>query len=161
MFATGLTTIHTLICFGAIAAGVPAIRAPFGHPVGGVRWTWVFLGLAAAATATGFLFPFLGATPAFVTGLVSTLVLALVLVARLAFGGVGGWRRVDALGQTATLYLLVFVLIAQLFQKVPALNALAPTGSEPPFAIAQALCLAVFVWIGWRLWRRASPGVPA
>ena len=36
------------------------------------------------------------------------------------------------------LYLNVFVLIVQSFQKVPALKALAPTQSEPPFAIAQA-----------------------
>ena len=42
------------------------------------------------------------------------------------------------------LYLNVFVLVAQAFQKVPSLNALAPTGSEPPFAITQAVVLAVF-----------------
>jgi hypothetical protein len=160
VFATGLTTIHTLLCFGAIAAGIPAIRALFGHATGG-SWAWIFLILAGAATATGFLFPFLGATPAFVTGIVSTVILVLVFAARLVFGGAGVWRRVDALGQTASLYLLVFVLIAQLFQKVPALNASAPTGSELPFAIAQATCLAAFVWIGWRLWRRTSPGVAA
>jgi hypothetical protein len=60
-----------------------------------------------------------------------------------------------------SLYLLVFVLIAQLFAKVPALNALAPTGSEPPFAVAQLICLAVFVWIGWRALRHRHTGLAA
>jgi hypothetical protein len=32
----------------------------------------------------------------------------------------------------------------QAFQKLPLLQPLAPTGTEPPFAIAQALVLAVF-----------------
>ena len=31
--------------------------------------------------------------------------------------------------------------------KVPALKALAPTGSEPPFAIAQGAALATFIVI--------------
>jgi hypothetical protein len=43
------------------------------------------------------------------------------------------------------LYLNVFVLIAQLFMKVPALKALAPTQSEPPFLVAQILVLLIFV----------------
>lgn len=43
------------------------------------------------------------------------------------------------------LYLNVFVLIAQLFMKVPALKALAPTQSEPPFLVAQILTLLIFV----------------
>jgi hypothetical protein len=38
----------------------------------------------------------------------------------------------------------VFVLIAQAFQKVPVLNALAPTGSETPFKITQGAVLVVF-----------------
>jgi hypothetical protein len=43
------------------------------------------------------------------------------------------------------LYLNVFVLIAQAFQKVPALKAMAPTGSEPPFLVAQVVVLVLFV----------------
>jgi hypothetical protein len=43
------------------------------------------------------------------------------------------------------LYLNVFVLIAQLFQKVPALKALAPTQSEPPFLVVQLLVMALFI----------------
>jgi hypothetical protein len=43
------------------------------------------------------------------------------------------------------LYLNVFVLVVQLFEKVPALKALAPTQSEPPFKIVQLLVLALFI----------------
>ena len=43
------------------------------------------------------------------------------------------------------LYFNVFVLIVQLFEKVPALNALAPTQSEPPFQIAQGVVLLIFI----------------
>lgn len=39
------------------------------------------------------------------------------------------------------LYLNVFVLIVHLFRKVPALNALAPTQSEPPFQVTQLAAL--------------------
>jgi hypothetical protein len=44
-----------------------------------------------------------------------------------------------------SLYFLVFVGIAQAFAKAPALHALAPTQSEPPFAITQAVVLALFL----------------
>ncbi|MNU08174.1 hypothetical protein D3C72_2540970 [compost metagenome] len=47
-------------------------------------------------------------------------------------------------------WLLIFVLVAQLFGKVPALHALAPTQSEPPFAIAQGIALAVFAFFTWK-----------
>jgi hypothetical protein len=46
------------------------------------------------------------------------------------------------------LYLNVFVLIVQLFMKVPALKAIAPTQSEPPFQFAQLGALLVFTLIG-------------
>lgn len=42
------------------------------------------------------------------------------------------------------LYLNVFVLIVQLYLKVPALKALAPTQKEPPFVIMQVAVLAIF-----------------
>ena len=49
-----------------------------------------------------------------------------------------------------SLYLNVFVLIVQTFQKVPALRELAPTQSEPPFAISQLIVLVMFVVLGYR-----------
>jgi hypothetical protein len=41
------------------------------------------------------------------------------------------------------------VLIVQSFQKVPALAALAPTQSEPPFAVSQIVALVVFIALGF------------
>ena len=62
----------------------------------------------------------------------------------------GGWRRAYAIAAMLSFYLLIFVLVAQLFGKVPALRALAPTQAEPPFAIAQGIVLAVFALLTWK-----------
>jgi hypothetical protein len=44
--------------------------------------------------------------------------------------------------------------VVQAFLKIPALHALAPTGSEPPFLVAQTVVLAIFVWLTWRAEKR-------
>jgi hypothetical protein len=58
-------------------------------------------------------------------------------------------------------YLLIFVLIAQLFLKVNVLHDMAPTQSEPPFAIAQVLALIVFLILTLLAARRFGAGVAA
>jgi hypothetical protein len=52
-------------------------------------------------------------------------------------------------------------LIAQTFQKVPTLKAIAPTQSEPPFAIAQLVILVLFVVFGVAavIKFRSEPGI--
>ena len=60
----------------------------------------------------------------------------------------GAWRGIYVVGALLSLYLNFFVLIVQSFQKIPALKALAPTQSEPPFAIAQGVTLVLFVVLG-------------
>ena len=58
-----------------------------------------------------------------------------------------------SLGRATAIAFLLFVLITQLFLKVPALHALAPNAPdnpEPPFAIAQLALLAIFVWLIWK-----------
>jgi hypothetical protein len=45
------------------------------------------------------------------------------------------------------LYLNVFVGVVQAFQKMPALQSLAPTQSEPPFQLTQLVTLLLFVGI--------------
>jgi len=57
----------------------------------------------------------------------------------------------------ASLYLNVLVLIVQSFQKIPSLTPLAPTQSEPPFLIAQAIALFAFVVLGTRAATRFRP----
>jgi hypothetical protein len=75
----------------------------------------------------------------------------ILAVALFAFYGkhlVGTWRWICVVTAIASLYLNVFVLVVQSFTKVPALAALAPTQSEPPFAITQVAVLATFILIG-------------
>jgi hypothetical protein len=60
---------------------------------------------------------------------------------------VGAWRWIYVIAAVASLYLNVFVLVVQSFVKVSALAALAPTQTEPPFAITQAAVLAIFILI--------------
>jgi uncharacterized membrane protein SirB2 len=83
-----------------------------------------------------------------VVGAISLLVLVVAIVARYGRHLVGAWRWMYVVGAVVALYLNVFVLIVQLFLKVPALNAIAPTQSEPPFLVAQLALLAVFIALG-------------
>jgi hypothetical protein len=57
----------------------------------------------------------------------------------------GVWRRIYAVTAVLALYLNVFVLVVQLFEKVPALKALAPTQTEMPFKVAQLTVLTLFL----------------
>jgi hypothetical protein len=72
-------------------------------------------------------------------------VLAVAILARYPLHLNSIWRRTYVVTAMVALYLNVFVLIAQAFQKVPALKAMAPTQSEPPFLLAQLVCMALFV----------------
>lgn len=144
---------HTWLSLIAIVAGFPvAVGLLRGHV--SPRWTGVFLSTAFATSATGFGFPFSGVLPSHIIGAVA---LVLVAVAGFALYGrmlIGPWRGVYAIMAMLSFYLLLFVLVAQSFQKVPALRALAPTGSEPPFAIAEGLLLVAFVGLTWLAARR-------
>jgi hypothetical protein len=46
---------------------------------------------------------------------------------------------------STALYLNVFVLVVQLFRKVPALTTLAPTQTEAPFLVVQVIVLAIYI----------------
>jgi len=98
-----------------------------------------------ATSVTGFLFPFHRFMPSHGVGIVSMIALVVAILARYRFHLVGGWRRTYVITAMVALYLNVFVLIAQAFQKVPALKAMAPTQSEPPFLIAQLVVMALLV----------------
>src|ERR1700730_1408415 len=108
-------------------------------------WTALFLATTVLTSVTGFLFPFHRFLPSHGVGIISLIVLAIAIFARYARRLVGAWRRTYVISATTALYLNVFVLIAQLFQKVPALKAMAPTQSEPPFLATQVVLMALFV----------------
>jgi len=126
-------------------------------------WTHWFVWTTLATTVSGFAFPFNGFTPAIATGIVSSGVLALLLVALYVKKLAGGWLRTYVITAVISLYLNTFVLVVQLFLKVPALNALAPKGNEPPFALSQGLVLLFFVYAGYLAVKRlqTSAAVPA
>jgi len=109
------------------------------------RTTQVFLSTTALTSITGFGFPVDHLLPSHIVGALSLLVLAIAIVARYGGRMAGTWRWIYAVTATIALYFNVFVLVVQLFQKVPALKALAPTQSEPPFAAVQLVVLAAFV----------------
>jgi hypothetical protein len=109
-------------------------------------WTTTFLTTTVATSVTGFFFPFHGFKPSYVLGILSLIVLAVSIAARRH----GGWPRTYAATAVTALYFNVFVLIVQMFQKVPALKDLAPTQSEPPFQVTQLLVLLAFAVFGFR-----------
>jgi hypothetical protein len=149
------TWFHTLLSIVAIISGA-VVMADMLRSRDSGGWTGLFLITAVATSVTGFGFPFTKFLPSHGVGVVSLVVLAATLLARYAFGLAGAWRWIYAVGLMIAFYLNVFVLVAQLFIKVPALKQLAPTGSEPPFAIAQLVVLVVFVVLSFVAVRRFS-----
>jgi hypothetical protein len=108
-------------------------------------WTALFLATTVATSVTGFGFPFDHFTPGIAIGIISLVVLTATIVARYLRHFAGPWRSIYVIGAVLAEYLNFFVLIVQSFQKVPALNALAPTQTEPPFLIAQLIALVAFI----------------
>lgn len=155
--STGFTLFHTALSLIAILTGLVVLRGLIRNEALN-SWTLWFLVTTVATTLTGFLFPFRGFTPAIGTGIVSTAVLAATIPARYAFHLAGAWRRIYVIGAVVSLYLNCFVLVVQSFLKVPALHALAPQGTEPPFAIAQGVVLLLAMVSGYLAVRRFRPG---
>jgi hypothetical protein len=136
------TIIHTLISLVAIFTGFVVV---FGL-LAGKRldgWTKWFLGTAIATTITGFFFPFHGFTPAIGLGIISLPFLALTIFARYPKHLAGPWRWIYVIGAVICLYFNLFVLVVQAFEKIPALHAMAPTQTEPPFKLTQLVVLLV------------------
>jgi hypothetical protein len=112
------------------------------------RWTSVFFWTTVLTSVTGFMFPFHGFQPSYVVGAISLVVLALAIFALYRRHLAGGWRTTYVISSMIALYLNVFVLVVQLFRRVPALKVLAPTQTtEPAFMITQVVVLLVFVAI--------------
>src|SRR5678816_2127582 len=139
-----LMIIHVVISLLGILTGlVVLIGLISGRRFHG--WTAWFLASTVGTSVTGFFFPFHGVTPGIILGIISLLLLAVAIFARYFRRFVGAWRWIYVVTAMIALYLNVFVLIAQLFQKVPALKALAPTQTDPPFLVAQLSTLLIFV----------------
>jgi hypothetical protein len=141
---TTLTFVHVVLSLVGIGSGfVVLLGLLAAKSLDG--WTALFLATTVATSGTGFLFPFDHFLPSHVVGVISLLALAVAILARYAFHLAGAWRRIYVVTAMVALYLNVFVLIVQAFRKAPALKALAPTQSEPPFLLTQVVVLALFV----------------
>jgi hypothetical protein len=137
------TAVHVALSLVGIGSGLVVL---FGL-IAGKRlrgWTALFLATTVATSVTGFGFPFDRLLPSHKVGILSLVVLAVSIVALSPLRLAGAWRRVYVFCAVLALYLNVFVLVVQLFLKVPALKAIAPTQKEPPFVIAQLAVLALF-----------------
>jgi hypothetical protein len=158
MDLTLLTYIHTGLSLIALAAGIPVALGLLR--TGATKfWTVVFLVTTALTSVTGFLFPFSRFGDSHWVGLISLIVLAAAIAAQYLFRYRGAFRWIYAVMALLAFYLNVFVLVAQLFKKVPALHTLAPTLMEPPFAVAQVIVLAFFVWLIWKAARAFKPAM--
>jgi hypothetical protein len=151
-----LQTFHVLISLIGIASGIVVVWGMLSsRRLSGL--TAFFLLTTLLTNLTGFLFPFKGFTPAIGVGVIGTIVMAVCLVARYPKRMENGWRGVYVVTAVLSLYFNLFVLVVQLFLKVPALNAYAPTGSEPPFAAAQGVVLLACLAVGFLAFRRFRP----
>src|ERR1700730_13005627 len=138
------TIIHTLISLVGIFTGLIVLFGLLATKrLDG--WTKWFLITTVATSVTGFGFPLhhFGAPP--VVGVISLIVLAGAIFARYGRQLAGFWRWIYVVTAMIALYLNVFVGVVQAFQKIPALNAMAPTQTEPPFKLTQLVVLALFI----------------
>jgi hypothetical protein len=146
MSVGAFTILHVIITLVAIGTGLIVVGGMFASNTLPVT-TALFLFTTALTSLTGFLFPIHGFTPALGVGIVACVILAVALFALYKERLVGAWRWIYVITAVVSLYLNVFVLVVQSFVKVSALNALAPTQTEPPFAVTQAVVLAIFILI--------------
>ncbi len=144
---TTYTLLHTVLSLVGIVAGL-VVAGALASGTRLDRWAAVFVVTTVLANASGFGFPFVKLIASHAVGFVSLGVLAAVIVADYIKHLAGAWRTTYAVGVVLATYLNVFVLVAQLFKRIPVLFVAAPTQSEPPFALTQALVLVLFGWLG-------------
>ena len=155
---TTFTLIHVVLSLVGIFAGLVVV----GGLISGRRldgWTGLFLATTVLTNVTGFFFPFTTLLASHGVGIVSLVALPVVIAARYWKQLAGPWRNVYVVGSVLVLYLNVFVLLVQLFRRVPALLVSAPTQGEPSFLVTQLLVLAMFVGLGIAAARGFRPNV--
>jgi hypothetical protein len=111
-------------------------------------WTTLFLATTVLTSVTGFPFPRDHILPSHIVSIISLVVLATTIFALYFRHLVGPWRWIYVVGAVVALYLNMFVGVVQAFLKVPTLNALAPTQSDPPFIVTRVVVMGIFVMLG-------------
>jgi hypothetical protein len=143
------TLLHVVISLVGIAAGLIFFAAlSTGRWLS--LWNSLFLVFTILTSVTGFLFPPKPIGPPFIFGVVSLVLLAIALYA--LYGGKlkKGWRIAYLVTALVAQWLNMVVLVVQSFQKIPVLNAFAPTGSEPALLAGQGLVLVIIAFFAWR-----------
>jgi hypothetical protein len=154
-----MLALHVILSFIGLLAGAVVLVALCG---GKRRPTWdaVLLLSTALISLTGFPLASPPGTPtpdpARIFGVIELLVVAVAAFAIYGKRLAGSWRGIYIISMVFAVYLNVFVAVVQAFSKIGFLHALAPTGKEPPFAIAQLLTLVLFIVIGVMAFRRRS-----
>jgi hypothetical protein len=163
MSVGAFTTLHVIISLIGILAGLVALFAMIANRrLNGV--TALFLLTTVLTSVTGFFFHSKAIGPPHIVGVISLVVLAIALWALYGRKLVGVWRTAYVVTAALALYLNCFVAVAQAFDKIPALHALAPKGTEPAFAAAQGATLVLFIVLGYlamRAYRRGSASMTA
>jgi hypothetical protein len=156
MSVSAFTTFHTALSLIGIAAGLVALYGLLvSRPV--PLSTVLFLGTTVLTSVTGYLFPRDQVLPSHIVGALSLVLLATAVAALYYYRLTGAWRWIYVSTAVAALYLNCFVAIVQAFLKLPAVNALAPTQTEAPFVITQAVLLVVFIALGFLATRTFHP----
>lgn len=144
MTLSTFTAVHVLISLIGIGSGLLVVYGLLtAKRFDGA--TAIFLAFTVLTSLTGFLFPFTHLLPSHIVGTISLVVLAVALLARYSQHLAGAWRWIYVVCAVLALYLNVFVLVVQAFLKVPAVHALAPTQTEPPFLMVQLVVMAIFI----------------
>jgi hypothetical protein len=157
-----MLTLHVALCIVALLAGAVVLIALCDRrrqPA----WDAVLLLSTVLISLTGFALPSPPGTPtpdpARILGGIELVVVAVAALAIYVGHLTRAWRGVYVLSMVLAVYLNVFVAVVQAFLKIGFLHALAPTGKEPPFLIAQLIALALFAVIGFTAFRRyRGPG---
>jgi hypothetical protein len=146
MSTATFTFLHVLVSLIGIGSGLIVMWGFLSNKrLSGL--TAIFLLTTVLTSVSGFGFPFEHLLPSHKVGIISLVILAIAILALYVFHLLGGWRKTYVITAMIALYLNVFVLVAQLFLKVGPLHALAPTGKEPPFLVAQVVVMLVFIWL--------------
>lgn len=147
MSTATFTQFHVLLSLIGIVSGILVALAMLGSNRSPML-TAIFLATTVATSVTGFMFHFASFGPPEIVGAISLVILALAILALYSYKLAGAWRWIYVAAAMIALYLNVFVGVVQTFQKVPFFHALAPTQTEPPFAVAQGVVLLAFIALG-------------
>jgi len=152
-----MLTLHVVISFIALLAGAFVLITLWG---GRRQPTWeaILISSTVLLNLTGFPLASPPGTPtpdpARIVGVIDLLVIVIAALALYVYHLARAWGGIYIVTIVLAVYFNAFVAVAQAFQKIGFLHALAPTGKEPPFLVAQLLTLALFVAISIAAFKR-------